>query len=265
MTSLAPSETIEFRWFGTIKEDLDQLSFAAAWRRSQGSATGGIRSKINGYYSHRAEQREYCADVERRVRDSGHIPENELVFRDLAEEQINNVGSMLPYLARAAQRHGQNKDRAQDRTLAALRSRYGKLTRRIYELVYNGRSTGRHATLKYFLTDEGICIPAQRMIMEHVGQIERRVKSYWIDPAAHVRWLREEVLQRAVVPPDVFEAKNGIMELSDLILNPVSVLARCASDGKEYDIITSKYRSSPDGLEMFRDFLILKPPLSSMA
>ncbi len=211
-------------------------------RSEVGKAVTALINRKN-YYT----QSEYDKSIRNNIGLSEEINENNLIFRDLAEESIDNPLSVLPYISRAAEKAGR-RNRADERTLRALQDRHGRISRRIYELAScywfddahkpgSELSSCTTAILRFFLAESGVCIKATRVYPGLISMIERRSNAHAINPNSHYKWVKEKILGSACIDPKILEKKKGLLSIEELLVNPRTEVFTCGLTNTEYDII----------------------------
>jgi hypothetical protein len=287
-------EDKEFFWRGSYKESHDKLVSDYLWDYYQSRSVAGkalvafTKGGMYGYY----DQQDYEAAIRTSLSIDECTFENNLIFRDLAEEAIDNSFSALPYVSRLAQKAGE-RNRTKERIFRSLQERHGRITRRVYELVpcfwlncmndanaeFNSRLT---AVLRYFLTETGVCIKALRVNPGLVSSVERRLNAHALNPELHLNWIRSKILGTACIDPNLFSSKAGLVRLEDLLLHPQTEVFSCGLTKGEYEVIRTDAPSDPgdwdrdyiinnDAIQRLLDersrytlLLIAKPPLNSL-
>jgi hypothetical protein len=285
----------EFFWRGSYKESHEKLISAYLWDYRTGRSVAGrlltaLAQGRGGIHSY--DSKDYDAAIHARIDIEESTFENKLIFRDLAEEAINNPFSALPYISRFAERAGE-RNRAKERTFRALQERHGRITRRIYELVpsvwledsndANSKIYSREtAFLSYFLTESGVCIKASRVNPKLISSFERRANAHALNPELHRKWVQSKILGAACIDPSLFVSKSGIVNIEDLLLNPKTDVFSCGLTNDDYEVICTDTRFAP--MDCDHDFrispisikrllaersgytilLIARPPLNSL-
>ncbi len=169
-----------------------------------------------------------------------------LFFRDVAKEEINNPLSSVPWIGKAAQRVGQKVNNAEDRELRKIEYQHGKINHRIYEI-----SKKKIAEISYFLTDQGICIPARRMLIEDADFLE---KSRLLKITKAKEWIKDNIFSKVIFSKSK-DFLYEIKKIDQLIQHRKITKMVSKTDSQEYEVMNSNNKK----------FIILEKPLGSEA